>query len=349
MLIAAFIVSSATLAPANAQGAATAEATASAEDSTPKIVTAVNAFVATLTDAQKATALFDFNSNQKSNWSNFPSPFYKRNGLRLADMTQAQQDSAMAIVATVLSKQGYQKVIDIMNADEAFKALSGGGGGAAMFGKDQYYIDFIGVPSTTTPWILQFGGHHLAINATIAGSNITISPTLTGNQPGSYTLNGVTVIPLNDEFTKASKLVTSLDAAQQKQAILGYQQTDLILGPGQDGKVTQQEGIKASALNADQQAMLLDVVSEWTNILNDEDAAVQMATIKANFADTTFAWSGPTAANTAAYYRIQGPTVIIEFAPQGSGQGGTGGSLTLDHVHTIYRDPTNEYGAAYLK
>ncbi len=353
MLLVAFIASSAIHTPANAQTAATAGATsvatASAEDTTSKIVTAANAFIATLNDAQKAKAVFAFDNNtQKTNWSNLPAPLYIRNSLRLGDLTQGQKDAVMAILAVALSKQGYQKVIDIMNGDEYLKQTGTGiGGGSLTFGKDEYYIAFLGTPSTTAPWMLQYGGHHLAINATIVGSNITMSPSLIAVQPGSYPLNGVTVTPLGDEYTKGYALITSMNADQQKQAILSYAQKDLILGPGQDGKVTQQEGINASALSANQQAMLLDVISEWTNILNDADTAVQMASIKANLADTTFAWSGSTAANTAAYYRIQGPTLITEFAPQGGGPGG--GSTSLDHIHTIYRDPTNEYGAAYVK
>jgi hypothetical protein len=93
-------------------------------------------------------------------------------------------------------------------------------------------------------------------------------------------------------------------------------------------------------LDARQQAMLLDVVHEWVGILNDEAATAKMAEIKANLPQTWFAWSGATKNGGLAYYRIQGPTVIIEYAPQ---QG------DLDHIHTIYRDPTNDYGAKLLK
>ncbi len=85
--------------------------------------------------------------------------------------------------------------------------------------------------------------------------------------------------------------------------------------------------------------MLLDVVSEWAGILNDAAAAAKMAEVKANLGETYFAWAGSTTNGSPAYFRIQGPTVLIEYAPQGNGPGST------DHIHTIYRDPTNDYAS----
>ena len=117
-----------------------------------------------------------------------------------------------------------------------------------------------------------------------------------------------------------------------------------MLGPGEDGKTIQPEGIKAPALNAGQQQMLLDLVREWVGILNDEAAAAKMAEIKANLPETWFAWSGPTTNGSSAYFRIQGPTLLIEYSPQG-----TRGSVAPNHIHTIYRDPTNDYGERLVK
>ena len=115
---------------------------------------------------------------------------------------------------------------------------------------------------------------------------------------------------------------------------------DLVLGPGHDGETIQPEGLKVSAMNEQQRTLLLDVISEWTGIVNDQYAAVRMAEIKAGLDDTWFAWSGPTVVEAGqygtSYYRIQGPKLVIEYAPQHES----------DHVHTMYRDPTNDYGRA---
>src|SRR4029077_2302987 len=135
------------------------------------------------------------------------------------------------------------------------------------------YISILGTPSPKTPWMLQFGGHHLALNITIAGEQGILTPSLTAAQPALYTLNGKTVRPLGQENDKAFALLATLDEAQRKQAILNYRVADLVLGPGQDGKKIQPEGLKDSAMNDKQRAMLLEVVSEWTGIVHDSAAA----------------------------------------------------------------------------
>jgi hypothetical protein len=166
-----------------------------------------------------------------------------------------------------------------------------------------------------------------------------MTPSLPAAQPARYVLNGQTIRPLGNENDKGFALINALDPAQQKQAILSYDVKDLVLGPGNDGKVIQPEGMLASGMNPKQQEMLLDIVHEWVGILNDQAATAKMAEIKQNLGKTYFAWSGTTANGGVAYYRVQGPTVIIEYAPQ---QG------DVDHIHTIYRDPTNDYGAGLV-
>jgi hypothetical protein len=311
---------------------------------TASAVAAANAFLKTLGDAERPKALFPFTSPQKTNWSNLPTGIYQRNSLRLGDLSGAQRDAALRLMSTVLSREGYQKITDIMNGDEVLQnkgggrtgGRPGGPGGGIRFGLAEYYIAILGDPSPTTPWMIQFGGHHLAINVTIARGANVMTPSLPATQPAMYTLNGQSIRPLGDEHDKGFALVNALDAAQQKQAVLAYRVSDLVLGPGQDGRTIAPEGIAASALRPAQQSMLLDLVHEWVGILNDEGAAAKMAEIRANLPRTYFAWSGPTAPGSVAYFRVQGPTLLIEYAPQ---QG------DLDHIHTIYRDPTNDYGA----
>jgi hypothetical protein len=144
---------------------------------------------------------------------------------------------------------------------------------------------------------------------------------------------------------KAFALLNALDATERKQATLSYRVGDLVLGPGHAGETIQPEGLKATALNEKQRALLLDLISEWTGIVNDAYAAPRMAEIKAGLDETWFAWSGPAThepvKNGSAYYRIQGPKLVIEFSPQG-----VGGDPTM-HVHTMYRDPTNDYGIRF--
>src|SRR5260370_11450661 len=147
-----------------------------------------------------------------------------------------------------------------MEGEEVLKANERGNGRGAgpAFGKDEFYISLLGNPSRTEPWMVQFGGHHLALNITIVGSHGALTPSLTAAQPAKYTLNGKTVRPLGAENDKAFALVNALDEGQRKQAILTYKVADLVLGPGNDGKTIQPEGLKGSALNPNQQARSVD-------------------------------------------------------------------------------------------
>ena len=335
-------------------------ANAVAETATSRIVTAATAFLSTLDEKQRKNVSFAYDDEQqRKRWSNFPITIVPRAGISMGEMNPAQRSAAMALVSSALSPRGLEKVQQIMDADEVLKNTDGGrgrggppgapqggrgrgGGGGLLFGKDLYYISILGTPSEKTPWMLQFGGHHLALNITIIGERGILTPTLTGAQPALYTLNGKTVRPLGQESDKALALLNSLNENQRKQAILSFRLADLVLGPGQDGKTIQPEGLKASDMNDKQRAALVDVIAEWAGIVHESAAAARMAELKSEINDTWFAWSGPVTAtpgsNITAYYRIQGPHLVIEYAPQQMG-----GDPGL-HVHTMYRDPTNDYG-----
>jgi Protein of unknown function (DUF3500) len=349
-----------------------------AQSSTGKVVLAANKFLATLSDEQRRKVVYAYDDEQqRSRWSNLPTGVVPRGGISLKNMSSDQQAAAMNLMATVLSPMGYEKVNQIRLADDDFKAngskrgLRGGGppmgsgapppagppesgGGGApggrapfrrgdLFGKDLYYISFLGNPSTTALWMLQFGGHHLALNITVDGSKGVLTPTLTGAQPATFKFNRQTIRPLGRESDKARTLLQSLDEKQRQQAVLTYRVADLVLGPGQDGRKIAPEGIKVSAMNDKQRAMLLDLISEWAGIINENAASARMAELRADLGETWFAWSGPTAfepgANITAYYRIQGPHLVIEHAPQHD--------EPANHVHTMYRDPTNDYGRQF--
>jgi hypothetical protein len=347
-----------------AQRGATQSSANARADVTSRIVASAQALSVTLGDAGRAKVQFPFDGPQKARWSNLPSPMFQRTGLRLGDLTPPQRAGVMTLLSVALSRDGYRKVIDIMRGDEVLRTTQGsgpprggptaGGGGAApagqaggrgrgpggvVFGEDEYYLAFVGTPSVTTPWMLQFGGHHLAINLTLAGSQATMAPSLPAAQPATYTFEGQSIRPLGRENDKAFALINALDSSQRREAILGYRVSDLVLPPGQDGRTIQPEGIRASALSASQQAMLWDLVREWVGIMNDGFAEPRMAELRTSANDTYFAWSGPTTNGSAAYFRVQGPTLVIEYAPQNG----------VDHIHTIYRDPTNDYGAKFAR
>jgi len=313
---------------------------------TSRIVAAAQTLAKSLDDAGRARLQFRWEDNeQRKRWSNLPSPMVERRGIRMGDLSDAQRANVMALLKEALSADGYRKVSEIMRGDEVLRTEGGGrggrgpGGGGPAFGLDNYWLAFLGTPSTTAPWMLQFGGHHLAINLTLGGSIASMTPSLPAAQPAKYTFEGREIRPLGKENDKAFELLNALDRSQRDQAILKYRVSDLVLGPGKDGQVIQPEGIRASALSPAQQTLLVDIIREWAGIVTDAFAEPRMAEIRGSLAQTYFAWSGPTTNGSVAYFRIQGPTLVIEYAPQQS----------IDHIHTIYRDPTNDYGAKFAK
>ncbi len=365
------------------------------ESQTRLVVAATTAFLETLDGDKRKQVQFPFTAEKKATvaksqggmggrmtfigekygaavWSNYPVDDVPRPGLRLGSLSSAQREAAMALLRVLLSPQGYQKVIEIMGADQV---LADGGTNYAS-GIDVYTIGIFGTPSPSTPWMVQFGGHHLGVNVVIAGERGVMTPTMTGAQPAVYTSHGKTIRAMAAENDKAFDLLDALDDSQRKTAILNYRVGDLVLGPGHDGETIEPEGLKAAAMNEQQRAKLLDVIAEYAGIINNSYAQARLDEIKAGLDATYFAWSGPTThepgKNGAAYYRIQGPKLIIEFSPQGGGPGGggpggggpaqkkagggaaqkkgggpggggPGGGPTM-HVHTVYRDPTNDYG-----
>ena len=231
--------------------------------------------------------------------------------------------------------------MEIVDADEVLETRSAPTrkpGAPIRFGRAFYYVSILGKPSTTDRWMLQFGGHHLGINVTCRPRECAHTDPH-GAQPATYTLGGKTIRPLGEENDKAFALINALNAEQQKQAVLGFEVRNLVLGPGADGKTIAPEGVRASTFTPAQRTMLAELAREWVGILGEEAAAAKMKEIQSGMGETYFAWAGPITNGKGAYFRIQGPSVFIEYAPQGAGDN------NVDHIHTIYRDAANDYAA----
>jgi Protein of unknown function (DUF3500) len=303
------------------------------------VLSATQAFLGTLDDAQKTSVAAERTASNLAQWSNLPDQLFERAGLRMDSLGADQQAAVMKVLQAALSPEGFTQVTQISTADGV---LAAEGGIDLDFGADHYWIRILGTPAATGEWTVQYGGHHLAVNVTMAGQNITLAPTLWGAQPASYAAAGNTAEPLCGETTKAFALVDALDADQQKAAILTTPIKEIVLGAGQDGKTLAAEGVKASTFTEAQRTLLLDLVDEWIRPLNSEAAAAKLAAAQQNLDQTTFAWYGSTEIGNPIYYRVQGPTFTIEFAHQ-QGQGANAGGIT--HIHSIYREPGNDYGA----
>ncbi len=331
-----------TLRPAVTQTAGVS-VSAPADAQTTAIVAAAQAFLTTLDEAQRAAVVYDrSDQTQRANWSNLPIDMVTRGGLAWGDMSDAQRAALTGLLGTVLSPDGLTMVQRQMAADEVLRNEAETAGGRRLtFGSDYYYVSFLGEPTQATVWTMQFGGHHLALNATVAGPEVTLAPSLTGGQPLRLTMDGQQVWIVEAEVTAAAALMASLDDAQKAVAVQGDTSIDLVLGPGEDGQSIDPVGLSATDMSPEQQGLLTALIGTRIGILNDDDRDAAMAEIEAGLAETTFGWWGPADDAPHSYWRVTGPRIVMEFSGQSMG------GDTAEHTHNMYRDPANDYGAAW--
>ncbi|GLY00166.1 DUF3500 domain-containing protein [Actinoplanes sp. NBRC 101535] len=224
---------------------------------------------------------------------------------------------------------------------------SGGGMGSADSGysSDTYFMAFLGTPSADGTWQLHFGGHHLAVDMTYkAGQVAGASPFFVGVEPTSWTADSTEHAPLEDMKTALLAMTGSLSEAEQKKAKLSQTFTDVLVGPGEDGRFpATKQGLAAGSLTDEQKKLVLAAVEPWVAGADDATAATLMSTYESELDKTYIGWSGTTGLTAHAdYVRIDGPSVWVEFVCQN-------GIVIQDqiHYHTVYRDHTRDYGGEF--
>lgn len=307
---------------------------------TAAVVEASNAFLATLTDAQKTKAALAFTDNQsRQTWSNYPTTTVARKGIALSELSDASKTAALAVVKTMLSAEGYTQVQTIQQADDYLKANSTGGNSG--FGDELYYIAVYGTPSTSSPFMVQFGGHHLARNYTYKGTTASITPAFTGTEPKTFTVNGTTVEPMKEKAATLFAAFDSLTAAQDAKAKLSATLNDILMGPGVDsGKFPATEGVSVSELSAAQKQLVLKAIGAWVDDAAPGQAATLLAAYEAQLDQTKIAYaSSKTVDGESTYLRIDGPRVWIELINTRSM------STPNVHYHGVFRDKNDDYGS----
>ena len=303
------------------------------------IVAAAQGFLDSLSDEQRAAAMYAFDDPRRANWSNLPAEMSRRNGVRIRDLDAAQQAALEDFLATALSPQGYATVQGVVGAEDALG--QSWWAGLLGWGSDNYFLAFFGEPAMGPAWGWQFGGHHLGVNVSVVGGRSYLSPTFVGIDPAAYERDGVTVMPLAAQAAAGRALFQGLDGAAQPAArldTLPVAAGEILTGAGQDGVIPALAGSKAGDWPAAQRQQLLDTIALWVGMLPAESAQLRMAEIAADLEETSFAWHSALEGGGPIYYRIQGPTLIIEFSNEDvAAEGG--------HYHSVYRNPLNEYGS----
>lgn len=287
-------------------------------------------FLASLDESQRGKVVEELTSAERKRWTNLPQRS-GNGGLALGKCSEEQMKAFCDFMATLLSKVGYDKMCHVMLADDQ---LLDDGKPRPGFGTEDFFVVLFGEPSATKPWGFQLDGHHLGLNLSIHGDKITLAPSHTGAQPVRLKIGDKEIRPLAAENDVAFKLVGSLSKEQRRSAILSNQKGNLSAGPGKD-RIPELEGVACSTFTPSQLELLTQLIDEWVGILPHEQAKLRMDALKEEFPKMKFGWRGGTSDGDAVYYSIQGPTLLIEYAAQ---------DRQANHIHTIYRDPTNPYG-----
>ena len=306
---------------------------ATAPASGSEAVNAANAFLDSLTDNQRSESVYAFDDPVRSNWSNLPAgiPRFDRNGVRIGDLDAAQTGAMLVFLASALSPEGYETTLGILGADALL------GQSEDRFGDDNYWLAFFGEPSVAHVWGWQFGGHHLAINVTVADGRSYLSPTFVGVEPASYASGAGTIMPLEAHLQAGIALINALEEEQRAAAMLSSSPDGIYTGAGEDGVIPPVEGSRAKDWTDAQRQLLLDAIAQWVGMLDASSSEARLSEIQTRLDDTHLAWHGDTGGGSV-YYRIQGPSLIIEFSTEEADVG--------VHYHTVYRNPSNEYGSS---
>ncbi len=320
------------------------------------------AFLASLSEEERNLAMFTLDDEvQRTNWSNLPASIYERQGIRIGDLTEAQRVLVHELIRASTSSQGYLKIsgliwMDEILHDQSQKRLEEEGGNdffrrlVESWGWENFWVSIFGEPATDANWGWMISGHHMTANFTVVDGQVAFTPTFLGSEPYEVKQGEFAGWrALSHEVERGFELMQSLSESQRKQAIIGDEiPRDILEGPGRKQSLEKFEGIAASELSAQQIKLLHYLIQEYVNNADHDAAEAQLAKIEHDGMDKLyFSWIGPTHDITQRFYfRVHGPSILIEYIRE-RGIGSETGAA--NHVHSIVRDPGNDYGEDWLE
>ena len=300
-------------------------------------------FINTLDSAQKLRTLYTFDIDERYNFHFFPKD--DRKGIMINDLTPVQKQAAFNLVKTCLSNNAVKKVQAIMQLDNVLKALEHRKPEDHFRDTGKYYFTVFGIPGNATIWGWRLEGHHITFNFSSGkGQIISGTPGFLGANPaivqdgpqkGEQVLKEEADMGFNllHSFNDEQLKIVRIDTTAPNEIITFVNRKAMLLHP---------EGLSYAAMTAVQQQQLLQLVRLYVNRYTRLFADKMLKEIeKAGLNNLSFAWAGYTepVIGRPHYYRIQGPTIIIEYDnSQGNG----------NHVHSVVRDLQNDFGGDML-
>jgi hypothetical protein len=303
---------------------------------------AAHEFLQTLSEKQKAKIQFGFNEDERYNWHYIPRT---RKGLTLNEMTDQQIKAAFALLRTALSDTGFNKATSIIELENVLREVENRSANDTYRDPGNYSFSIFGNPATDAIWGWRLEGHHIAFNFSsednrlasgtpgFLGSNPAI--VLSGSQKGKYILK--------DEAELGFALLHSLNKEQMEKAIISNDAPgEILTAASRQAMINDPKGILYNELDSPQQKIFLQLLSIYIHRYTRLFAEGMMKEIEeASLNNLRFAWAGDQQPGIGHphYYRIQGPTLIIEYDNTQN---------NANHIHTVIRDLKNDFGGDEL-
>ena len=299
---------------------------------------AANAFLGSLDQKQRSKAQFEFDDAERLNWHFVPRG---RQGLPLKEMSAEQRGLARSILKAGLSQRGYLTASTIIELELVLREM---GGNPGVRDPDLYYFSIFGTPSRTAPWGFRTEGHHLSLNFTLVRDTlIATAPAFFGANPAEVRRGArVGLRALADEEDIGRELVLSLDERQRAAALISAAApSDIVTGNAARVDPLSPIGIRVTELRPEQTAILVRLLEVYLGRMSEPLAAPRRAALaRTNFREVAFAWAGSTRRGDAHYYRIQGPSFLVEYDNTQN---------DANHIHTVWRDFDGDFGRDLLR
>lgn len=310
-----------------------------AGDPAAEMAEAANKFLASLKADQKAKASYPLKGEDRYRWHFIPTEMVKggRTGLSMIDMDAKQRDLAKALLKSATSGTGYKKATQIMMLEGILRASEKNG--KLDRNPILYFVSIFGEPSATGTWAWRYEGHHLSMAFTVIdGKTVVSTPSFMGSNPAEVTSGkskGLRVLAKEEDL--ARELVKSLDASQRELAVFDKKAPrDILSGANRKAEELAPKGLGFGKLNAQQKNALQALVREYVFRSRTEVAKADLANIaKEGWDKVHFAWAGGFEKGEGHYYRIQGPSFMLEYANTQN---------DAHHVHAAWREFHGDYG-----
>jgi hypothetical protein len=309
------------------------------------MVVAADKFLASLEAAQRSKALMPYDASVRVDWHFIPKA--TRKGLQVREMNPDQRKVALALLQSALSQVGYDKATKIMSLEALLAELEKSRVGGPLRDPERYYFTVFDEPKADARWGLSVEGHHMSLNFVVEdGKVISSTPTVFAANPAIVKSDAVGSIPrgtrvLEGEEQKAFDLLASLNAEQRSAAVIAPKAPAEIRAAGEPQPPTEAPvGLRAAKLTDAQVKMLRALINEYANNMPADVAAARLDKLEAaGIGEVYFAWAGADTLGEGHYYRVQGPTFLIEFVntqPDAAGN-------PANHIHCIWRDMAGDF------